>query len=425
MMNALLLLAFVVCIASGQDCSQWSTINNARVKPGFCVNRWATGLLRPRGIFIDSTGLVLIGENGRVSAFWDDNNDGTSSNNERAVLVTQSGLNHEVSVYDGFLYASSPTTVYRWRYTEGSRNVSGASEVVVRGIPSGGHDDRTLAFKDGLIYVHIGSQGNVDEDSSRSRVVRFTLQPIPSGGHLFDPDDDGQIFADGLRNENGINFDRNGLLWGVQNGRDNLQRSDMGNLVTDNPCEEINSYNESDAGAFYGYPYCWSDTGADPRTGMPARTQWADTQYFGAPYTDNWCRTVSNNIPPRYCIGAHQAPLGFTFYNHFELTSPGEYTWPEEYDGDMLVALHGSWNRSPAAGYQLRRVDFDASGNPVADEYIVEYNGANPPNGGGGWIRPVDADVQKTSGILFFTADTTNEIIAVRYMGTQKNNVLI
>ena len=65
------------------------------------MNRWATGLSSPRGIFVDETGLVLIRESYRISAFWDDNNDGQSGNGERAVILNYNGLNHDVSYYEG------------------------------------------------------------------------------------------------------------------------------------------------------------------------------------------------------------------------------------------------------------------------------------------------------------------------------------
>jgi len=353
-----------------------------------------------------------------VSALWDDNGDGQSGTGERIVLVTQAGLNHEVNYYNGYLYASAATTVYRWTYTPGQRTaITTPAQIVVSAIPGGGHDSRTLAFKDDIIYVHVGALGNVDSTSDRSRIVRFSLNTIPNGGHAFNGTDDTvQLFADGVRNENGVGFDRFGLLWGVQNGRDNLVRADMGgSIVTDNPCEEINSYNETNAGRFYGYPYCWSDTGMDQRTGGSSRDQWADTEFFDTPYTDAWCRNTDNNIPPRWCLGAHQAPLGFAFYESERYSGP--YVLPAEYDGDMFVALHGSWNRSPAAGYQLRRIDFDVGGgSPVDDEFIFEFNGANPPNGGAGWVRPVAASVLP-GGIILVTADTTSEIFAVRFIG--------
>ena len=77
----------------------------------------------------------------------------------------------------------------------------------------------------GLLYVSVGSVLNVDPDSYRSRIRRFNLTHVPDGGFEFDL---GEVFADGLRNEVGLAFDRSGVLWGVENGADRLFRDDLG-----------------------------------------------------------------------------------------------------------------------------------------------------------------------------------------------------
>ena len=141
------------------------------------------------------------------------------------------------------MYASSDTTVWRWRYVGGQRTDStGTREVVVknmnadgRGGAPQGHTTRTLAFDSkGRLYVSVGSYGNVDADSHRSRIRRFSFPgtaaspvSLPGTGDGFEFST-GEVFADGLRNEVGIAFDSHGVLWGVENGADNLARSDLG-----------------------------------------------------------------------------------------------------------------------------------------------------------------------------------------------------
>ena len=122
-----------------------------------------------------------------------------------------------------------------------------------------GHTTRTLVFdKTGRLYVSIGSNRNVDENSYRSRIRRFTLDSIPAGGIDFNT---GEVFADGLRNEVGLAFDKFGVLWGVENGADRLQREDLGgDIHNENPAEELNRFPEGDAQKkSYGYPYCWTE----------------------------------------------------------------------------------------------------------------------------------------------------------------------
>ena len=46
----------------------------------------------------------------------------------------------------------------------------------------------------------------------------------------------GEVFADRLRNEVGLAFDKHGVLWGVENGADRLEREDLGgDIHNDNP----------------------------------------------------------------------------------------------------------------------------------------------------------------------------------------------
>jgi glucose/arabinose dehydrogenase len=70
----------------------------------------------------------------------------------------------------------------------------------------------------GYILISIGSASNVDPDSLRARILKFNLTttslPLDYSS--------GILFADGLRNEVGIRLDRNGNMWGVENGCDNL-----------------------------------------------------------------------------------------------------------------------------------------------------------------------------------------------------------
>ena len=62
--------------------------------------------------------------------------------------------------------------------------------------------------------MSIGSVGNVDKDSFRSRIRRFTIDD--PGNFPLDFVADGEVFADGLRNEVGLAFDKHDVLWGVK-----------------------------------------------------------------------------------------------------------------------------------------------------------------------------------------------------------------
>ena len=102
-----------------------------------------------------------------------------------------------------------------------------------------GHKTRTMVFdNDGRMYVSVGSVGNVDGDSYRSRIRRFP--GLADGSPQVFPIDfsEGEVFADGLRNEVGLAWSSPSrkMLYGVENGMDNLYRADLGgDIHTDNP----------------------------------------------------------------------------------------------------------------------------------------------------------------------------------------------
>ena len=100
-----------------------------------------------------------------------------------------------------------------------------------------------------------------------------------------------QVFADGVRNEVGIAFDGEGVLWGVENGPDQLSRDDLGgDIHNDNPAEELNRFNKP--GVHYGYPYCFSTYKLQNYT---QRTQFAWPTFMNdGIHNDAWCKVVSN-----------------------------------------------------------------------------------------------------------------------------------
>ncbi len=115
------------------------------------------------------------------------------------------------------MYASSDSTVYRWPYVPGQFSLIDGNtvEIVITDIEVNGHITRTLIFDDaGRFYISIGSNQNIDSDSSRARIRRFDLQSLPITFAS------GEVFADGVRNTVGLAFNSNGVLFGVDNGPD-------------------------------------------------------------------------------------------------------------------------------------------------------------------------------------------------------------
>ena len=262
-----------------------------------------------------------------------------------------------------------------------------------------GHKTRTLAFDNqGRLYVSIGSAGNVDTNSYRSRIRRFDLT---SSSFPLDFAT-GEIYADGLRNEVGLAFDRFNVLWGVENGADKLIRNDLGgDIHNNNPGEELNRFPEEDIGKHWGYPYCWSEYHLDADDGgLGKGTRWAWPSFMppASDKDDAWCR--ANTLPSKLSMQAHSAPLGLTFYQWKEnVDSECIGTFPKSMDGHLFVAFHGSWNRSPSTGYKVVTVPFDAEGKVSGDpiDFLV-HEGSAPEWSDG--MRPVDVDFDSCGRLL-------------------------
>jgi len=155
-----------------------------------------------------------VGGGNRILALWDDDDDGVNDPHETAVIATASGINHGIQIHDQYLYASNPTTLFRWRYQAGQRTNLGDPQIVISNVPCCHHTTRTPIFdtETGLLYLQVGSNSNVDPDSTHARIHRFN---ISSGSFPIDWNQ-GFLFADGLRNEVGLAFDQAGRLWGVE-----------------------------------------------------------------------------------------------------------------------------------------------------------------------------------------------------------------
>jgi glucose/arabinose dehydrogenase len=212
---------------------------NAAVETGFCAYQLPIDAGRPRTVLaVGTTDLLALDRDTKsVVFFYDSDNDGLPDS--RRTVVSAPNLNHGLALNNGYIYASSDTTVFRWPYVGDGFSSIGETEIVVENINADGqggapqgHTTRTLAFDDvGRLYISVGSGGNVDRDSFRSRIRRFE----PNGG-LFQDFQTGELFADGLRNEVGLAFDRHGVLWGVENGADRLEREDLGgDIHNENP----------------------------------------------------------------------------------------------------------------------------------------------------------------------------------------------
>ncbi|HUV89688.1 MAG TPA: sorbosone dehydrogenase family protein, partial [Anaerolineae bacterium] len=340
--------------------------------PGFGISIFAQGLRDPRMMALGPDGQLYVAERGagRIVRLPDRDGDGVAD----SVEVVAEGLDAPSSMafyQDGSLYAGETKRVLRLSAPDtADEYIRGAfqeREVILDGLPSGGHATRTVLFSPdwSSLFVSIGSSCNVcvEEDPRRATIMRYN--PDGSGG---------QVYAQGLRNAVGITF-RPGTveLWATNNGRDWLG--------DDQPPETVYHVREGDNA---GWPYCHSGRIVDPDYGGPTA-----------------CEGV---VAPAVEMQAHSAPLGLTFYSGTQ--------FPEEYQGDLFVAFHGSWNRAVPTGYKVVRIPLQDGQAGQVQDFATGWLRAN----GSQWGRPVDV-LTGGDGSLFVSDDSGGSIYRIFYAG--------
>ncbi|KAI0880538.1 uncharacterized protein GGS22DRAFT_193116 [Annulohypoxylon maeteangense] len=386
---------------------------------GWAGVKVADGLHSPRGLVIDGEGRLLVVEEGLgISQHTVDTNGCIKSSR---VLISMSALNHGIYLGkdDDTLYASSASAVFKWAYDPKSGNTTGSPVTIISGMSSEDHVSRTLIISPNhpnLLVVSRGSNSNldyatVDPSTARSIVKVFDIMKVPNGG--YDYVKDGWNAGYGLRNEVGLVFDGNNMLWGVENSADQLTREENGtstDIHTDNPAEKLNFLGDiaTPNNAWYGYPTCFAIWRPDPAIVDSTTMQEVGVgqQFVLAPnktFNDTTCAKVAR--PPRLVFEAHTAPLD------------AKFDMPK-YE-NMFVTMHGSWDRNPPVGYKLVAVPFTHASqggyDPVAPAnsntgYVDIFY---PPNEGNcsssTCIRPVGL-VFDAAGRLYMTSDTSGEV---------------
>lgn len=339
---------------------------------GFRLAVFARGLGSTRFMAVAEDGTVYVSRDrqGDVLALEDRDGDGRA---ERVRRVA-SGLSrvNGVLLSEGKLYMATPRGVHvADRRPDGSL---GPARVLIDGLPPGGmHPNRTLGFgPDGMLYVSIGSSCNacVEDHPLHATIARVR----PEGSRL-------EIFARGLRNTLGFDWHpETGRLWGMDNGVD--ERGD------ELPPEELNLI---EAGADYGWPYCFGERMLDPM--MDARER-AERE-----------RACLRARPMIKGYTAHAAPMAFLFYRGTQ--------FPSEYRHDAFVAMHGSWNRRPPSGHEVVRVRF-RGGQPEGFEPFL--TGFLLENGEARFGRPVGLALTPR-GELLVSDDANGMIYRVWWSG--------
>lgn len=245
-----------------------------------------------------------------------------------------------------------------------------AGDLVPRSSESRSHSARVCRVgPDGRLYISLGQPDNV---APRDKLALYERTGV--GGIIrMNPDGSGrEVFATGVRNSVGMDFDADGALWFTDN-----QVDGMGDDI---PPGEINRADRP--GLNFGFPWFG---GGHVRTKEYER----DTPPADAVF-------------PMVETQAHAADLGMTFYRGA--------MFPPEYRGGLFSAQHGSWDRSVPIGARLMFTRPGADGRGVATPFAEGWN-----TGAGRYLgRPVDV-AELADGSLLVTDDQNGAIYRITY----------
>ncbi|WP_461137988.1 PQQ-dependent sugar dehydrogenase [Spirosoma pomorum] len=279
-----------------------------------------------------------------------------------------------IGIYNGYLYASADTAVFRYKLTNGKVMATTQPETIVTGLTlQRQHASKSLAVSpSGKLYVNFGAPSNACQEKDRQPGSKG-MNPCPilenyAGIWEFDANkqnqkqSDGKRYATGIRNAVALDWNATtNTLYALQHGRDNL--NNWGGVFTDSVSAELPSeeFLMIKPGSDFGWPYCYNDHFQNKKFLAP--------EYGGDGKTQDRCATKEK---PIMAFPAHWAPNDLLFYKG----SNGANAFPAKYRNGAFVCFHGSWNRAPLnqGGYFVAFIPFGKDGRPSGQYEVFAEN---------------------------------------------------
>ena len=338
-------------------------LKKIKLPPGFSISLYAAGLPSARQMAWGDNGVLFVGsmDAGAVYAV-------TERSGRRSVrtVLKDLAMPTGLAFRKGALYVAAVNRILRYDGAEDRLDAMPPPKVVYDDLPSSRHHGwKYLAFdREGRLIFGVGAPCNIcDPPKGTAEVRRLDLKTGRA-----------ETVARGVRNTVGGDVDpRSGRFWFTENARD-WMGDDM-------PADKLNMIAKE--GAEYGFPFCHQGDTPDPK--------------FSA-----GCK-CSEFIPPVTNLGAHVAPLGMKFYTGAQ--------FPPDYRNSILIAEHGSWNRSVYSGGRIVRIVASADGRFEKEEVFAAgfLQGARSYIG-----RPVDI-LPDRDGSILVSDDYAGAIYRISY----------
>lgn len=359
------LLSLLLATAAIASPATDKVLQNVRLPAGFQLEVFADNVPAARSMALGAQGTLFVGTRG-TTVYAVSGTPGTGLKPTVRVIANKLNMPNGVAFRDGALYVAEINRILRYDGIESSLTNIPAPKIVRDDLPKDRHHGwKYIAFgPDGKLYVPIGAPCNVCNEPKYASITRMNAD---GSGH--------EVFARGIRNTVGFTWHpETQELWFTDNGRDY-----MGD---DQPPCELNVAPR--AGLDFGFPYCHGADIKDPEFGKLG--------------------DCARMTPPVQTLGAHVAPLGVRFYTGT--------AFPEKYRNQVLIAEHGSWNRSTKSGYRLTLVRLDGQKALAYEPFITGFNRGDEVFG-----RPVDLLVLE-DGSMLISDDSAGAIYRLTYSAT-------
>src|SRR3984885_12814952 len=337
-------------------------IAKLKAAPGFNIEVYASGMPNARSLALGDKGTVFVGSRVVDKVYAIVNKDG-----KREVKVLASGLYRPngVAFHDGTLYIAELSKISKIEHVEDNLDNPPKPTLIYDNLPKDeAHGWKFIAVgPDNKLYVPVGQPGNnVLHDDAHGQIRRINLDGTGA-----------EVVALGVRNSVGFDWNpETRQMYFTDNGRDWMSE--------DVPQDELNRVTK--VGEDFGVPYCYQGNIPDPEFG--------------------WGHSCSDYTPPVGLMGPHAAALGMRFYTGS--------MFPRSYRNEIIVARHGSWNRTNKAGGDVAIVKLKKDGTVKSVEpFLTGFLEDNKYVG-----RPVDV-MQMKDGSLLVSDDWNGAVYRVTY----------